>query len=171
LRLPIAIQEFGADHAALLVANFAFGGSTSARLWMRVREKEGLSYDVRSRLVMNPFEPASRLEGWAIFAPQNRAKVENAFAEEFARAQRDGFSRDEIEAAKRGLLNFRQLARAQDDRLASDLSRHADMGRAYALESEFDRQIASVTPQQASAAWNRYIKPEGLAYAVAGDFK
>jgi zinc protease len=171
LRLPIAIQEFSPDHAALLVANFAFGGSTSARLWVRVREKEGLSYDVRSRLVMNPFEPASRLEGWAIFAPQNRAKVENAFAEEFARAQRDGFSRDEIEAAKRGLLNFRQLARAQDDRLASDLSRHADMGRAYALESEFDRQIASVTPQQASAAWNRYIKPEGLAYAVAGDFK
>lgn len=171
LRLPLTLQEYSADHAALLVANFAFGGSTSARLWMRIREKEGLSYEVRSRLVMNPFEPASRLEGWAIFAPQNRAKVEKAFAEEFAKAKQDGFGKDEIEAAKRGLLNFRQLARAQDDRLASDLSRHANMGRPFAKEAEFDQQIASVTPQQASAAWNRYVQPESIAYAVAGDFK
>ncbi|MEY2776791.1 MAG: hypothetical protein RLY30_889 [Pseudomonadota bacterium] len=171
LRLPLAIQEFSPDHAALLVANFAFGGSTSARLWMRVREKEGLSYDVRSRLVFNPFEASSRLEGWAIYAPQNRDKVEKAFTEEFSRAARDGFDEKEIEAAKRGLLNFRQLSRAQDDRLAADLSRHADLNRKYAEEADFERQIAQVTAAQASAAWNRYVKPEGIAYAVAGDFK
>ena len=171
LRLPLAIQEYSADHAALLVANFAFGGSTSARLWMRIREKEGLSYDVRSRIIFNPYEAASRLEGWAIYAPQNRSKVETAFSEEFARAAKEGFEAKEIEAAKRGLLNFRQLARAQDDRLAVDLSRHAQLNRSFALEAELDRQIASVSAQQASAAWSRYIKPEGIAYAVAGDFK
>lgn len=171
LRLPLATQAYGPDHAALLVANFAFGGSTSARLWMRVREKEGLSYEVRTRIVFNPFEPASRLEGWAIFAPQNRSRVEKAFAEEFARAAKDGFDAKEIEAAKRGLLNFRQLARAQDGQLASDLSRFAHINRAYAQEAEFDRQIAAVTAQQASSAWSRLIQVEGIAYAVAGDFK
>lgn len=171
LKLPLAIQEFSPDHAALLVANFAFGGSTSARLWMRVREKEGLSYDVRSRLVMNPYEPFSRLEGWAIFAPQNRARVETAFAEEFERASKSGFQAAEIEAAKKGILNFRQLARAQDDWLASDLSRYASLQMPYAQGADFERQIQAVTAEQATAAWNKYVRPDAIAYAVAGDFK
>ena len=46
-----------------MVANFAFGSGGSSRLWKRIREAEGLSYDVRSGLSWS-----ARL-GWGLSSP------------------------------------------------------------------------------------------------------
>jgi hypothetical protein len=50
----------------------------------------------------------------AIFAPQNQPRVEAAFQEELARSLKDGFTQDELNEARVGLLNRRRLALAQD---------------------------------------------------------
>src|SRR5947207_6852787 len=50
-----------------------------------------------------------------------RSRVEAALAEELRNALADGFSAEEFEAGKKGLLQSRQLARSSDGTVASRL--------------------------------------------------
>lgn len=171
LRLPLAVRELDADHAALMVANFIVGGSPSSRLWVRVREKEGLSYGLGTQISFNPHEAASTLTGSAAFAPGNRARVEVAIREELERSVKEPFSATEVEQARQGLLNFRRLSRAQDDALAGQLVGNEWLGRDYRSSAALDEAIARVTAEQVSQAWKRHVDPSRLAWALAGDFK
>ena len=171
MRQPLPIRELDPEQAALLVANFIVGSASNSRLWTRIREKEGLSYDVRTQISFNPFEAASFFSGSAIFAPSNRAKVERAFEEELIRVERDGFTLAEIKEAKEGILNFRRLARAQDANLASTLAANAYLGRTFAIDRQVDDAITQVTPEQALSAWRKFIDPQRFVKALGGDFK
>ncbi len=171
MRLPLAVKELDADHAPLLVANFIVGGSPSSRLWVRVREKEGLSYGLGTQISFNLHEAASTFSGNAAFAPANRARVEAAMREELERSIREGFSADEVDKAKQGLLNFRRLSRAQDEGLAGALTLNEWLGRGFKSAQDLDEAIAKVTPEQALAAWRRHIDLNRLVWVLAGDFK
>ncbi|MBI5268804.1 MAG: insulinase family protein [Burkholderiales bacterium] len=171
VRQPLAIKELDADQAPLMVANFAFGSGGNSRLWKRIRETEGLSYDVRSGVLWSPIDVHSTWQASAIFAPSNRAKVERAFREEADRALKQGFTADEIAQAKAGLLNYRRLQRAQDAALAGGLANNDYLGRRFTVAQQLDDAIAAVTAEQASAAWRKYIDPNRFVSAVAGDFK
>ena len=83
-----------------------------------MRETEGLSYNVRSSLSVSAFEPNASWSIYAIYAPQNRERLEKAVGEELARVLKDGFSDKEISDGITALLNYRNLARAQDDVVA-----------------------------------------------------
>lgn len=171
VRLALPLKELDADQAALQVANFAFGGGGNSRLWKRIREGEGLSYDVRSTVAWNPHEANTGWQASAIFAPQNRAKVEAAFKDEADKAIKTGFTADEIAQAKTGLLNYRRLTRAQDGALAGGLANNEYLGRKFTVAQQLDDAIAAVTAEQATAAWRKYIDPQRFVSAVAGDFK
>jgi zinc protease len=171
VRLALPLKELDADQAALQVANFAFGSGGNSRLWKRIREGEGLSYDVRSVLAWNPHEANIGWQASAIFAPQNRAKVESAFKDEADKAIKTGFTADEIAQAKAGLLNYRRLTRAQDGALAGGLANNEYLGRKFTVAQQLDDAIAAVTAEQATAAWRKYIDPQRFVSAVAGDFK
>jgi len=167
----IPLADSDADYAALMMANHLLGGGGSSRLWKRIREAEGLSYDVRSTLSWNSQEPNSEWNGSAIFAPQNRARVEAAFAEEVARALKDGFSAAELSEGQRGLLNFRRLSRAQDANLANSLVSNLDLGRTFAVSAKVDAALVGLTLEQVNAALRKYVRPDTWARVLAGDFK
>jgi len=171
VRLSLPLKELDPDQAPLMVANFAFGSGGNSRLWKRIREAEGLSYDVRSSLSWNPLDANTGWQASAIFAPQNLAKVEAAFKEEAERALKTGFTAAEVDQAKAGLLNYRRLSRAQDGNLAAGLANNDYLGRKFLVAQQLDDAIAAVTPEQASAAWRKYIEPKRFVVAVAGDFK
>jgi zinc protease len=107
----------------------------------------------------------------AIFAPQNRAKVETAFREEVARAMREGFTQRELDEAKKGLLSGRQLSRSQDANLAAALTNNLYLNRTFLISQKVDEGIAAATLVQVNAALRKYLKPEQLVAAFAGDFK
>jgi zinc protease len=171
VRLSLPVKELDPDQAPLMVANFVFGSGGSSRLWKRVREAEGLSYDVRSSLSWSAIDANTGWQASAIFAPQNRAKVEAAFKEEVERSLKSGFSAAEVGEAKAALLNYRRLSRAQDGNLAASLVNNDYLGRKFTVTQQLDDAIAAVTPEQATAAWRKYIAPTGFVSAVAGDFK
>ncbi|WP_425257562.1 M16 family metallopeptidase [Rubrivivax sp. RP6-9] len=168
--LALALNDSHADYPALLMANYLFGLSESSRLWTRIREKDGLSYDVRSVVDWNRVEPASRWIVTAIFAPQNRARVETALNEELARALREGFGAAELDAARAGLLNLLRLSRAQDDAVAGQLVQHLDLGRTFAFAQKLDDALAALTAEQVSAAFRRHIDAARWSIAWGGDF-
>jgi len=168
---PIALQESDAEYAALMMANYLIGSGGNSRLWLRIREKGGLSYSVYSYVDWNQYERNSTWIGGAIFAPANRDKVETAFKEEIARALKDGFNVAELQDGKRGLLNFRRLSRAQDRNVTEALARNLDLGRSFARSAEVDAQLQALTLDQVNAALRKYIDPGKFVLGVAGDFK
>ena len=46
-----------------MMANYLLGGGGNSRLWKRIRETRGLSYDVRSGIGWNSFEPQFAVAG------------------------------------------------------------------------------------------------------------
>ena len=169
--MALPINDEHADYPALLLANHMFGYVGTGRLWLRIRETEGLSYDVRSGVQWSNVELNSSWVASAIFAPQNRAKVEAAFQDEIARSLKDGFAQQELDEARAGMLNLRRLSRAQDEVLASQLVNQLHLGRDFALAQRIDDAIAGLSLAQVNAAWRKYIDPSRLVAAWAGDFK
>jgi zinc protease len=171
VRASLPITDLNDDYPALMVANYLLGGGGNSRLWKRIRETEGLSYDVRTGVSWSPFEPNSTFMGSAIFAPQNQPKVEAAFKDVVAGALREGFSAQEVDEGKRGLLNFRKLSLAQDGTLASMLASGLYLGRTLMLTQKVDDAIAKLDVQTVNAALRKYIKPDDFVSAWGGDFK
>ncbi|KNZ32065.1 MAG: zinc protease [Methylibium sp. NZG] len=171
VRQTVPLTDADADYPALMMANHLLGGGGNSRLWKRIRETEGLSYDVRSNVAWSQFEPNSDWQASAIFAPQNLAKVEAAFQQELARALKDGFGAAELEEGKRGLLNFRRLSRAQDGRIVSALANNLYLGRTFAVSARVDAALEKLTLAEVNAALRKYIRPQDFIAAFAGDFK
>ncbi|MGV8826290.1 M16 family metallopeptidase, partial [Methylibium petroleiphilum] len=169
--LPVPLMDSDPDYAPLTLANHLLGGGGSSRLWVRIREKEGLSYGVYSYLAWNQDERNSPWQAQAIFAPQNRPKVEAAFREEVARALQEGFTATELQEAQRGLISARRLSRAQDARLAAGLASNLRLDRTFTISQQVDDAIAAATLEQVNAALRKYIRPEAFVYGFGGDFK
>jgi zinc protease len=119
----------------------------------------------------NNYEANSGWGASAIFAPQNRSKVETAFKEEVERLLKDGFDGKELQDAKQSLLNFRRLSRAQDSNLSGALASNLKLGRSFAITQKVDDQIAAATLDQVNAAIRKHLQPASFVYGFGGDFK
>jgi zinc protease len=86
------------------------------------------------------------------------------------RAVRDGFTDKEVADAKKAMLEERALARAQDARLAGELTKQAYLGRTFAFAAATDAGIAGVSTKTANAALRKYVQPDGFVAVFAGDF-
>ncbi len=169
--LALPISDRHPDHAALALANYIFGLGGNSRLWTRIRETEGLSYDVRSVLGWSSIDDNTDWTVSAIFAPQNQPKVEAALKEELARSLKDGFTQLELDQGRAGLLNFRRLSRAQDAGVAGQLAQNLYLERRFAFAQQVDDAMAQLTLEQLNAVWRKYITPDRLVLAWGGDFK
>jgi zinc protease len=169
LRLPLSDND--AVYPALSVATYILGGGGDSRLWKRIREREGLSYSVWTGIDWGDLDAHSIWLGNAIFAPANRDKVERAFRDEIAKAVADGFSVQEVENAKKSLLNYRRLSRAQDERLARTLANNLELKRTFDFAQRVDQAIAGLNAGQVNNALRVHLKPDALAFVLAGDFK
>jgi zinc protease len=167
----VKMRDDDADFPAMLLANYLLGGTSSSRIPARVREKEGLSYSTYTGFSASPFDQSAGFRISAIFAPQNRERVENAIREEIARAVKSGFTPEELEAGKKGILEARRLARTQDRALAGRLASYLYIGRTFTWDIELESKIASLSAAEVNAALAKYIDPAKLSLVLAGDFK
>ena len=147
------------------------GGDLKSRLWLRIREKEGFSYGVGSALVAAAKSPFAQFMVQATAVPQNIPKVEDAFKDELAKALKDGFTGDEVAAAKKTYLEERMIGRTQDAGLARMLAQNEQFGWTMAREADLDSKVAALPPAQINAAARKYLDPAAISYVKAGDFK
>src|SRR6185503_4247699 len=99
---------------------------------------------------------------FAIYAPENAAKLEAAFREEIARVLKDGFEAREVEEARSGWLQSRQVGRAQDAALAGLLAQDLYLTRTLAWDADLEKRVQALTPDQIAAALRRHIDPEKI---------
>ncbi len=169
--MNLPLRDDHADFPALVLGNYLLGGTSSARLPARVREKEGLSYSTYSYFSANAQDAAASFGVSAIYAPQNRERVERAIREELERALAQGFGEAEFEAARKGLLAARRVARGQDSALAARLANYLYLGRTFAWDVELERRIAALKPDEVRDALRRHLDLKKLSVLKAGDFK
>jgi len=169
--LNLNVRDDDQDYPALILGNYMLGGGfLNSRLATRIRQKEGLSYGVGSNLSASALDKTGTFTSFAIYAPQNVAKLEAAFKEEIARALKDGFTADEVAAAKSGYLQSRQVNRAQDAGLTRTLASYLFLNRTLAWDADFEKHVADLTPEQIVAAMRKHIDPSKITIIEAGDF-
>lgn len=159
------------DAAALIVADWVMGGGTglSNRLVDRLRQKEGLSYGVGSRVRLPQFGNRASWNMSAIVAPQNILKAEECAREEIARMVKDGITEQELTEAKKGILESRAVSRAQDDYLAHSWVVFMDAGKTFADSKKLEDAIAALTLDEVNAAVRKMLVEANITYVLAGD--
>jgi zinc protease len=166
----LKLRDDHPDFPALVLGNYLLGGTSDARLPRRIREKDGLSYSVGSWINAGALDEAGEFGVYAIYAPQNRARLEQAVREEIARALAEGFTKTEFENARKGLLQARKVARNTDSALAGRLLSYAVVGRTFAWDKALESRIATLTAEEVRDALRRHLKTEELSIVKAGDF-
>jgi len=169
--LNLNIRDDDPDYPAMVLGNYMLGGGfLNSRLAVRIRQKEGLSYGVFSRFIASPLDKSGSFFTFAIYAPENAARLEEAFKEEIAKTLKDGFTPQEITEAKSGYLQSQQVNRAQDAGLARLLASELFLDRTLAWDAELEKKIAALTAEQITAAMRRQIDPSKITIVKAGDF-
>ncbi len=167
----LRLRDDDPDYPALVLGNYMLGGGfLNSRLATRIRQKEGLSYGVGSQLFASAVDRYGQFFGFAIYAPENAEALEAAFKEEIQKVLTEGYTNEEVAAAKTGYLQSRQVSRAQDSELASLLSRYLFVRRTLSFDAAMEERIANLTSAEILAAMQRYIDLAKISIIKAGDF-
>jgi zinc protease len=170
-RLNLKLRDDNPDYPALLLGSYIFGESgLNSRIFERLRQKDGLSYGAGASIRGSSLDDSGTFFANAIYAPENAVKLEAAFKEEVARMLKDGFTAEEITAAKQGFTQARQVSRAQDRELASRINSYLFLDRTIAWDAELESKIQALTPEQVNTAIRKYITPDKITIVKAGDF-
>src|SRR5262249_41836060 len=156
---------------AMVLANYMFGGSITARMPDRIRNKEGLSYGASSRFTAPTDGTAALFSGTVSCNPANMPKVESSFIDELKKTARDGFTQAELDSAKRSYADSRKVARSQENALAGLIASHEQFGRTMLYDEQLEARIQALTLVQVNAAFRKYMDPAQVTIVKAGDFK
>ena len=171
--LLMPMSDTDPDYAAMLLANYMFGGSITGRIPDRIRNKEGLSYSVNSRFQVSQAADgnATTFGGRAISNPKNAPKVEASFKDELAKTLAGGFTAAEVAEAKKAIMDQRQVGRSQDSSLVGLIATREDTDRTLAWDEQLDAKLAALTVEQVNAAFRKHVDPSAISIVKAGDFK
>ncbi|MEM9992382.1 MAG: insulinase family protein [Bacteroidota bacterium] len=160
------------DYAALLIGNYMLGGGfLNSRLATRIRQNEGLSYGVGSFFYAGTLDKAATFGAYAIYAPENAAKLEAAFREEIEKVQKEGFTQEELQAAVSGWLQAQQVTRSQDKSLARKLNRNLYVDRSILAEATFEEKIQNLKLAAVNGAMKKHLDLDKMVFIKAGDWE
>ena len=169
VNLPTGAQH--PDYPALVMANYLLGGNVNSRIFNRIRQKDGISYGGGSSYSASYLDEVGSFAAYAIYAPQNREKLEIGMREEINKAAKDGFTPAELEDGKKSYLQERQLERSQDNLLAQHLAENLFLGLNMQRSTEIEKKVAALSAADLKTALQKYLAYEKLVRVFAGDFK
>jgi zinc protease len=169
--MRINLSESSPDYPALVLGNYMFGGSITARMPDRIRNKEGLSYGASSRFTAPTDGNAALFSGTVSCNPANMQKVEASFVDELKKTVRDGFTQPELDSAKRAYADSRKVSRSQETALVGLIASHEQLGRTLLYDEQLEARIQALTLAQVNEAYRKYMDPAALTIVKAGDFK
>ncbi|MEJ7604409.1 MAG: pitrilysin family protein, partial [Kofleriaceae bacterium] len=164
----LAMKDSDADYPAWALAGHILGGDTSSRLWMRLREKDGLSYGVWAWTNADAFDSSGSFGGGAIVAPQNAAKAKAAILEEVNRLLTSRVTDDELRRAKDGWTKSIDTQLSNDGFVVTMLNEQAYRGRTSEYLRLLRAKIAALTATDIERVTKQYIQPAKLFMVDAG---
>jgi zinc protease len=165
----IQMKDTDADYAAWLMVSQVLGGDAASRAWMRLREKEGLSYGVGTWAYADAFDNVGGFGGYAIVAPQNLGKAKAALLEEIDRLTASKVSEEELKRAKDTWIKEQDTMLSNDGVVVQMLAKQTFRSRTMAFTKELRGKVQAVTAGDVARVAKKYLDPKRLVIIDAGD--
>jgi zinc protease len=170
--IKFKLRDDHPDYPALEMANQMFGGGfISSRLANRLRQQDGLSYGAGSWFNASAYDENATFGAYAICAPENLARVEIGFKEELAKIINSGFTQQELDDARKGVLQNSRIDRAKDSRLVRTLAGNIDLERTMQWDKNYETALMALSVADVNAAVKRHLSMDGISIIKAGDAK
>lgn len=143
------------DYAALKLLNTYLGNGLSSRLFVELREKRGLAYEVSA------FYPTrldtSQFVVYMGTAPENTAIALEGLAYEVERLCHERLTAEELQVSKNKLLGQYALGKQTNSQLAQVFGWYETLGLGIEFDRRFQIEIEAVTPEMTQQVANRYF--------------
>lgn len=156
-----------ADYPVLKLLSTYLGNGLSSRLFVELREKRGLAYDVSAffptRLDTAPFIT------YMGTAPTNTEIAIEGLSTEVERLTQETLTEEELQGAKNKLLGQYALGKQTNGEIAQTYGWYETLGLGVEFDRIFQTTIPPITPEKARAVAHKYlskpyislVKPEG----------
>lgn len=153
---------FSEDYASIILLNTILGSSgLSSRLFLELREKQGLAYTVRS--VFEPYLLCGNFFVYIATEPKNIKTSINGFDKEIKKIMTEIISEQELEDAKNNAIGKRQFYQETNLLEASLKGYYEFLGLGWTFEEQLIENIKAVTKEQIIEAAQKYFsKPNAL---------
>jgi zinc protease len=163
-----SIRRTDSDYYPAQLANFAFGGSASSRLFQEVRDRRGLTYGIFSML------SASHGAGpWTVWMTLNPTNVDKALplVEELTKSfVQNGLTDDELARAKETLVGKYKVGLATNSGMAGVLATFESYGFPPDYYLRHPGFIEAVSREQVTAALQKHFHPADALLVIAGTY-
>jgi len=174
-RLSFECSQYDDDYAALQIAGEIFGGGfLNSRIATRLRQQDGVSYGAGGavRVDEDKSNRNSMAFIYAIYAPENEAKVQTGFKEEIARFIEGGITEEELKSAVNGWVQEQNVSRAKDNELLRLLNNNMYYDRDMMFQKNIEDKVTALTVADVNAAIKKYFKTfDKWTVVNAGDFE
>jgi zinc protease len=149
------------DYAALKLITTYLGNGLSSRLFVELREKQGLAYEVSA------FYPTrlqtSQFVTYMGTAPHNSQLALDGLRAECDRLRHAALLPEEIETAKSKLLGQYALGKQTNSQIAQIFGWYETLGLGIDFDREFTTLIESVTAEDLQRAANTYLSTPAIS--------
>jgi len=156
-----------ADYQALKTATAILGSGFTGRLMGNVRDKEGLTYGIGSRLA-NDEESDGDWRISATFAPALLEKGIASTRRQLTLWYNEGVTDKEVADRKTNLVGSFKVSLATTDGMSAALITAVHRGLDVAWLDEYPKKIESLTTAEVNAAIKQHLKPEKMYLIQAG---
>ncbi len=155
------------DYQALRTATAILGTGFTGRLMANVRDKEGLTYGIYSRLAQDAFSDGEWYIG-ATFAPAKLEQGITSTKRQLKLWYDNGVTDEELANRKTDLIGTFKVGLATTDGMAGQLLVTVNRGLPLTWMDEYPKQINALTTTQVNAAIKKHVKPDDLVLIKAG---
>jgi predicted Zn-dependent peptidase len=153
-------------YAASLLAS-VIGGSTSSRLWQKIREDRGLAYSVGAG--GNTFTDTGIFTIYAGTSPEHLDEVVDLSLQELRRIVRESVTDDELKLAKDQAVSSILLGLESTSARAGTLARQEIIHGRRISPDEIIKHLEAVTPDEIQAVAREYFTTETLSLGALGN--
>jgi len=143
------------DYAPLKLLSTYLGNGLSSRLFVELREKRGLAYDVSA------FYPTrldtSQFVMYIGTAPDNTGTALEGLRQEAERLCQVQLSTDELQAAKNKILGQYALGKQTNAEIAQLYGWYETLGLGVEFDAQFQEAVTHVTSEQAQSVAREYL--------------
>jgi predicted Zn-dependent peptidase len=167
--LSLGVTGLSRDHPdqwALELMNTILGDGSSSRLFLGIREEQGLAYDVHS--FQTDYSDAGTLQVYAGVDPDDIPKTVTAILAELAKLRDEPVAIDELTRARAYARGRLELRLEESRHMASWLGvQEALHDRVLTLDEALE-ELDAVTPTHIQELAGRLVRDEALCLAVIG---
>lgn len=171
-KVSLKMDRNSPDYPAFVMANeiLGSGGFLSARIPMRLREKEGISYGAGSFINVPITNDVAYWEYYALLNPTKKNAVEVAAKEEISKALKDGFTAEELKSNLVSWQNERKTRLGTDDTLMGLVNTYLQYGVPLEDYDALESKVKVLKVEEVNTVLRKYLSLDKMTSIYAGDF-